>query len=81
VNREREDAMKKLVIALTAGLLLVFGAAAPAAAQCPAAPAGDPGRSEYANQHIVVLAQAGVLGQGHKPGTHLGASNCAELDD
>jgi hypothetical protein len=73
--------MKKLVIASSAELLLVFGAAAPAAAQCPAAPAGDPGRSEFANQHIVVLAQAGVLGQGHKPGTHLGASNCAELND
>jgi hypothetical protein len=27
------------------------------------------------------LAQDGVLGQGHKPGTHLGASDCAELND
>jgi hypothetical protein len=31
--------------------------------------------------HIVVLAHAGVLGQGHKPGTHQGASHCGALND
>ena len=73
--------MKRLVPAICAGAVLALGAAAPASAVCPAAPAGDPGRSEFAKQHIVVLAHAGVLGQGHKPGTHRGASDCAQLND
>jgi hypothetical protein len=50
--------MRKIAVSLSVGLLLALGAAAPAAAQCPAAPAGDPGRSEFARHHIVVLAQA-----------------------
>jgi hypothetical protein len=73
--------MRKIAIASSVGLLLALGAAAPASAQCPAAPAGDPGRSEFAQEHVVVLAQTGVLGQDHKPGTHQGASHCAELND
>lgn len=73
--------MRKIVAASSAGVLLALGTAAPASALCPAAPAGDPGRSEFANQHIVVLAHSGVLGQGHKPGTHQGASDCEELND
>jgi hypothetical protein len=73
--------MKRLLIATSVGLVLAFGGAAPAAAPCPAAPAGDPGRSEYAKRHIVVLAHAGVLGKVHKPGSHQGASHCGALND
>ena len=73
--------MRKIALSSSVGLLLALGTAAPALAQCPAAPAGDPGRSEYARDHIVVLAHAGVLGQGHKPGTHQGASHCGALND
>lgn len=73
--------MRKIVAAGSAGVLLALGTAAPAFALCPAAPAGDPGRSEFAKQHIVVFAHSGVLGQGHKPGTHQGASDCEELND
>ena len=73
--------MKRLVAVLCAGSVVAVAAAAPASAVCPAGPAGDPGRSEYANAHIVPLAQAGVLGQEHKPGMHRGASDCADLND
>ena len=73
--------MRKIVIALSAGALVALGGAAPASALCPAAPAGDPGRSEFAHQHIVMLAHAGVLGHGHKPGSHRGASDCRALND
>ncbi len=74
--------MRKIVATGSAGVLLALGTAAPASAVCPAAaPAGDPGRSEFAKQHIVVLAHSGVLGQGHKPGTHQGASDCEDLND
>jgi hypothetical protein len=73
--------MKRIVPAFCAGAALALGAAAPASAACPAAPSGDPGRSEFAKQHIVVLAKTGVLGQGHKPGTHRGASDCPQLND
>ena len=73
--------MRKPVLIICAGAALAVGVAAPASAVCPAMPAGDPGRSEFARQHIVELAHAGVLGQGHKPGTHQGASDCAALND
>ena len=73
--------MRKIVLSSIVSVLLTLGTAAPAFAQCPAAPAGDPGRSEYAMDHIVVLAHAGVLGDGHKPGTHRGASDCGALND
>ncbi len=73
--------MTRLIAAVCAGTVLALGGAAPAAALCPAGSAGDPGRSEFAKQHIVELAHTGVLGQGHKPGTHQGASDCADLND
>jgi hypothetical protein len=73
--------MKRLGLAVCASAALALGVAAPASAVCPAAPAGEPGRSEYAKQHIVEFAHAGVLGQEHKPGTHQGASDCAALND
>jgi hypothetical protein len=81
VPLDQEVEMRRLVVAIVAGAVLALGVAAPASAQCPAVPAGEPGRSEFAKQHIVELAHAGVLGQGHKPGTHRGASDCADLND
>ncbi len=73
--------MKRLIAAICAAAVVALGLAAPASADCPAVPAGDPGRSEYANQHIVPFAHAGLLGQDHKPGTHRGASDCGDLND
>jgi hypothetical protein len=73
--------MRRLIGALCASAVVALAVAAPASALCPAVPAGDPGRSEFARQHIVELAHAGVLGHEHKPGTHQGASDCAALDD
>jgi hypothetical protein len=73
--------MRKVVLAAVAGVLITLAGASPASAICPAAPAGEPGRSEFAQNHIVTLAQAGVLGHEHKPGTHRGASDCRALND
>jgi hypothetical protein len=73
--------MRKVVLAATAGVLIALAGASPASAVCPAAPAGEPGRSEFAQTHIVPLAHAGVLGHEHKPGTHRGASDCRALSD
>jgi hypothetical protein len=73
--------MRRVVLAVGAGVLIALTGGSPAFAVCPAAPAGDPGRSEYAQSHIVELAQAGILGHEHKPGTHLGASDCQALND
>jgi hypothetical protein len=73
--------MRKLMLAVATGALIALAGAAPASAVCPAAPAGEPGRSEYAQSHITVLAHAGVLGHEHKPGTHRGASDCRALND
>ena len=73
--------MRSVVLAAGAGVLIALAGPTPALAVCPAAPAGDPGRSEYAQTHIVPLAHAGVLGHEHKPGTHLGASDCPALND
>jgi hypothetical protein len=73
--------MRRPVLSVAAGALIALAGAAPAAAVCPATAAGEPGRSEYAQSHITVLAHAGVLGHEHKPGTHLGASDCRALND
>jgi hypothetical protein len=73
--------MRKVVLAVGAGVLIAVAGGSPALAVCPAAPAGDPGRSEYAQTHIVPLADAGILGHEHKPGTHRGASDCRALND
>ena len=73
--------MRTVVLAVCIGALMALAGAAPASATCPAAPAGEPGRSEYAQNHIVALANAGVLGHEHKPGTHRGASDCEALND
>lgn len=73
--------MRRVVLVVGAGALIALAGAAPAEAVCPAAPAGEPGRSEFAHNHIVPLAHAGVLGHEHKPGTHRGASDCGALND
>ena len=54
------------------GLMLI--AAVPAFAHGPCGESHT-GR-EYAQGHIVPLAHAGILGQGHKPGSHKGFSIC-----
>ena len=73
--------MKKFATtALLAGVLLV-GSAVPAAAHATG-PCNDSDGDgafsghEYAKHHIVPLAHAGIIGQGHKPGTHQGFSAC-----
>lgn len=73
--------MKKFTTAtLLAGALLV-GSAGPAAAHVTG-PCNDTNEDgsfsgrEYAKHHIVPLAHQGVIGQGHKPGTHQGFSAC-----
>ncbi len=71
--------MKRLLLVVVAASTLALTLASPAWAVCPAMEAGEPGRSEFAKGHIVPFAHAGVLGQGHKPGTHRGASDCAAL--
>lgn len=73
--------MKKTVFTVCVAAVVGLATPAPASAVCPAAPAGDPGRSEFATQHIVELAHAGALGHEHKPGMHRGASDCEELND
>jgi hypothetical protein len=61
--------MKKLIAAMVlSGLLALAGATAVAAEEC------ETGR-EYAHEHIVVEAHNGVLGTGHRPGTHQGFHN------
>jgi hypothetical protein len=71
--------MKRLLLAVVAAATFALGLASPAWAVCPAVESGEPGRSEFAKGHIILLAHEGVLGQGHKPGTHRGASDCAAL--
>jgi hypothetical protein len=73
--------MRRVLLVVGAGVLIALAGGSPALAVCPAAPAGDPGRSEYAQIHIVPLAHAGILGHEHKPGTHRGASDCRALND
>lgn len=59
---------------------LALAAAAPASAHQagPCTPSGsDPGHSEFAQHHIVPLAQEGALGAGgHLSGTHMGFGGC-----
>ena len=42
---------------------------------------GSPSGQEYAAHHISALAKAGVIGQGHKPGTHQGFSVCGPANN
>ena len=73
--------MKKAILAIGSGIVMALSIAAPASADHqagPCTPSEDPGHSEYAHHHIVVLARAGMLGDGgHKPGEHHGVGGCA----
>ena len=72
--------MRKALVVVATAAIVALSTASPASAVCPAAEMGDPGRSEFARHHVVVLAHAGVLGHVHKPGTHRGASDCGALN-
>ena len=63
--------MRRSLIALAGGLLLVLATALPAAA----ADMCDSGR-DYGSMHISVEARNGVLGQDVHPGMHRGFSAC-----
>jgi hypothetical protein len=77
--------MNKRVVALGAGIVMALSIAAPASADHqagPCTPSEDPGHSEYAQHHIVVLAEAGALGNGgHIPGDHHGFGGCAPTEN
>ena len=73
--------MSRVALAVSAGVLIALAGAPATEAVCPATPAGEPGRSELAQNHIVPLAHAGIVGHEHKPGTHRGASDCSALND
>lgn len=72
--------MRARSLALLVALLAALALAAPAAADHNAGPcndSGEPGHSDYAEHHIVPLAQAGMVGAGgHVPGSHHGMSAC-----
>jgi hypothetical protein len=73
--------MRKRLIVLGTSLLAAVALSAPAAADHNAGPcneSGEPGHSDYAEHHIVPLAQEGMLGAGgHVPGQHGGMSACS----
>ena len=77
--------MNKRIVALGAGIVMALSAATPAFADHqagPCTPSEDPGHSEYARHHIILLAQAGMLGDGgHKPGEHHGMGGCAPSEN
>lgn len=71
--------MRKLFVVFVLAVMLVFVVASPVFAHQagPCGDAGEPGNSDYAQHHIVPLAQDGQLGDGgHKPGSHRGFSAC-----
>ncbi len=65
------------VVAFATMTTLAVGAPAFGQAASPCNDSGEPGNSDYAQHHIVPLAQSGGLGDGgHKPGSHKGFSVC-----
>jgi len=70
--------MKKfLIVLLVLAIAMMTVSTAFAAPPCNDANGdGSPSGYEYAHGHIVPLAHAGALGQGHKPGSHHGFSAC-----
>jgi len=77
--------MNKRIVVLGASIVMALSMAGPASADHqagPCTPSEDPGHSEYAQHHIVVLAKAGMLGDGgHKPGEHHGFGGCAPSEN
>ncbi|HET7011567.1 MAG TPA: hypothetical protein VFI11_12400 [Anaerolineales bacterium] len=71
--------MKKAVWVVILVAVLAAMAIVPAFAHSasPCNDTGEPGNSDFAQHHIVPLAQAGMLGEGgHVPGAHQGYSLC-----
>ncbi len=74
--------MKRLVSSALVAGVMVLGSAAGAMADHQAGPCNDSDGDgafsglEYAQHHIVVGAHDGIIGQAHKPGSHLGFSAC-----
>jgi hypothetical protein len=78
--------MRHRLIVLATASLAALALSAPASAThsfCPAPNNPEaPGHSEFAQEHIVGLAQAGALGAGgHKPGVHTGMHGCHPEDN
>jgi hypothetical protein len=77
--------MKKKIaaaVAFATMMALTVGAPAFGHAASPCNDSGEPGNSDYAQHHIVPLAQAGALGDGgHKPGFHKGFAACDPSGD
>lgn len=68
---------KLLVVALVIIMALLAVVPALAHSAPPCNDSGEPGNSDYAQHHIVPLAQDGALGHdGHVPGAHHGYSLC-----
>lgn len=70
--------MKKiLIVLLVVAIAIMIVPTAFAAPPCNDANAdGSPSGYEYAHNHIVLMAHAGMLGKVHKPGSHHGFSVC-----
>ena len=72
--------MRLRIATVIAAVLAALALSTPAAANHNAGPcneSGEPGHSDFAEHHIVPLAQAGNLGNGgHIPGEHRGMSAC-----
>ncbi len=69
----------KSIVRVIIAVLLALAVAAPTFAHSahPCNDSGEPGNSDFAQHHIVPLAQQGDLGAGgHIPGTHQGFSLC-----
>lgn len=70
---------RKLAIVAASVFVFLTLSIGPASAHSapPCNDSGEPGNSDYAQHHIVPLAQEQGLGDGgHKPGTHQGFSLC-----
>ncbi len=71
--------MKKLLLALLVVVIALLAVSTAFAAEPPCNDFngdGSPSGYEYAQYHISELAKLGIIGQGHKPGTHMGFSIC-----
>ena len=73
--------MRLRIATVIAAVLAALALSTPASAThsfCPApSDPTEPGHSEFAQHHIVPLAQAGALGAGgHMPGVHTGMFGC-----
>lgn len=70
--------MKRTLMVLLLVLILALVSAFPAFAHNagPCNDTGEPGNSDYAQHHIVPMAQAGLIGSVHVPGDHMGYSVC-----